>query len=512
MLLGEQYNNMGLFDVFKKKGINPYPTNVVQMVGTNTSAIQNYTGLSYVNEGYLGNADVYSIVSFLARKSASIPWYVYQLNPGEKARTNLMRYKQLSKGVANRGAYEQALIARKNAYSENIIMGTPLARLLEKPNNYQSQDQFFENLFGYRYLSGEGNVYGNDGNFGGTFSELNILPTQYLEIYPDPKDVYNILGYKLQVGGGVDLPKEKVMMWKSWNPDFDVTTRTHLRGLSPLRAAYKTLRMSNNAADASATMTGNGGAKGAITPRPLGNIVPSFTIEQANDIKRAVNENLNGVDNKGKVAVLQTPWDYMNFGLSSVDMELVNTLRMSMHQWCRVFGLPAVLFDVDTSSYNNYQNAMRDLITNTIIPMCCQLRDELNKFLVPRYGEDVFIDFDITALPEMQQDMERMVRSLRDANWLTFDEKRVAMNYQEKEGAFEYAYINQGLIPIEQAVMDLTIPPSENIEDGMDNGMDNISNNRRGDNAERDDEVSQAEERAELRARSEDDDIIEDSI
>ena len=42
--------------------------------------------------------------------------------------------------------------------------------------------------------------------------------------------------------------------------------------------------------------------------------------------------------------------------------------------------------------------------------------------------------------------------------------------------------------------------------------MDNIANNRRGDYAERDDEVSQAEERAQLRARDEDDDIIEDSI
>lgn len=482
------------------------------MVGTSSSAVQNYTGISYINEGYLGNADVYSIVSFLARKSASIPWYVYQMNPGEKARTNLIRYKQLSKGIANQGAYEQALLARKNAYSENIVMGTPLATLLERPNNYQAQDQFFENLFGYRFLSGEGNVYGNDGQLGGTFSELNILPTQYLDIYPDPKDVYNILGYKLLVGGGVNLPKENVMMWKSWNPDFNVTTRTHLRGLSPLRAAYKTLRMSNNAADASATMTGNGGAKGAITPRPLNNVVPSYTIEQAENIKRAVNEYINGVDNKGRVAVLQTPWDYMNFGLSSVDMELVNTLRMSMHQWCRVFGLPAVLFDVDTSSYNNYQNAMRDLITNTIIPMCCQLRDELNKFLVPRYGEDVFIDFDITALPEMQQDMERMVRSLRDANWLTFDEKRIAMNYQEKSGAFEYAFINQGLIPIEQAVMDLTVPPSEDIQDGMDNGMDNIANNRRGDNATSDGEISQAEERAQLRSRAENDAIIEDSL
>ena len=143
--------------------------------------------------------------------------------------------------------------------------------------------------------------------------------------------------------------------------------------------------------------------------------------------------------------------------------------------------------------------------------MCCQLRDELNKFLVPRYGEDYFIDFDITALPEMQQDMERMVRSLRDANWLTMDEKRVAMNYQEREGAFEYAYINSGLIPIEQAVMDLTVPPSEE-EDDMESESDNIANNRRGDNEDSDDEISQAEERAAMRSREEDDDVIEDSI
>jgi HK97 family phage portal protein len=491
---------MGLFDFLsRKKGLDPYQNNSKNIVGINGAVLQNYNNQSYVTEGYLGNADVYSVVSFLARKAASIPWYVYQINPGSKARTSLARYKQLSKGISNQGAYERALIERKNAYSENIVMGSPLARLLEQPNSYQAQDQFFENLFGYHFLSGEGNIYANNGGLPGSrFVELNVLPTQFLDIYPDPNDLYGILGYKLMVGMGIDLPKQQVMQFKTWNPEFNDVTRTHLRGLSPLKAAYKTLRMSNNAADASAMMTGNGGAKGAITPKPLGNVVPSFTIEQANIIKRAVNEDINTVDNKGKVAVLQTPWDYLNFGLSSVDMELVNTMRMSMHQWCRVFGLPAVLFDVDTSSYNNYQNAMRDLITNTIIPKCCNLRDELNKFLVPAFGEDVFIDFDITALPEMQQDMERMVRALRDANWLTWDEKRVAMNYEEMGGAYEYTYINQGLIPIEQAVMDLSVG-----NDGSTN--DNIANYRRGDNADSDSEISQAEERAYLRSGAKDD-------
>jgi phage portal protein BeeE len=161
----------------------------------------------------------------------------------------------------------------------------------------------------------------------------------------------------------------------------------------------------------------------------------------------------------------------MNFGLSSVDMELIKAMQVSLQQWCRVFGLPAVIFDTDTSSYNNYQNAMRDLVTNTIVPMCANLRDELNHWLLPRFGENLFIDFDITALPEMQQDMERMVRSLRDANWLTMDEKRVAMNYDEKGGPWATSYLNQGLIPIEFAGMDLNVTNDNTNDNGNDNGQ-----------------------------------------
>jgi hypothetical protein len=125
---------------------------------------------------------------------------------------------------------------------------------------------------------------------------------------------------------------------------------------------------------------------------------------------------------------------------------------------------------------------MRDLVTNTIVPKLCQLRDELNAWLVPRYGEDLYIDFDITSLPEMQQDMERMTRSLRDANWLTFDEKRVAMNYSEKEGPYEYSYVNGGLVRLDQVGMDLTVPgmvmpePIEDEDNSMDNGRDDMVN------------------------------------
>lgn len=470
---------MGIIDRFidgymKRKGLNPYPTTQPKIQGINNAVLQQYGADSYVSEGYLSNSDVYAIVSFLARKAASIPWYVYKMKPGEKAQTSLHQYKQLTKGLANKGAFEQALIKRKNAYEENIVMGSPLAKLLERPNVNQAQDQFFENLYGYRILSGEGNIYGNDGGIeGAKFVELNVLPTQFLDIYPDPKDLYGILGYKLMVGAGIDLPKDQVCQWKSWNPEFNADTRTHLRGLSPLRPGFKLLRMSNNAADASAAMTANGGAKGAIVPRAVNNSIPSLTPEQASLVQRMVNDRVNNKDQKGAIGVFQTPWDYLNFGLSSVDMELVKTMQMTLHQWCRLFGLPVVLFDTDSSSYNNYSNAMRDLITNTIMPLNCQLRDELNAWLVPRFGENVYIDFDISALPELQKDMEQMVNQLKAADWLTFDEKREAMNYEALGGAYAFSYVNQGLLPLEQINMDLTIPDDQN--GNMDNGDSQIS-------------------------------------
>ena len=122
---------MGIIDRFvdgylKRKGLNPYPVTQPKIQGVNSAILQQYGADSYVSEGYLSNSDVYAIVSFLARKAASIPWYVYQMKPGEKAQTALNQYKQLSKGLQNKGAYEMALIKRKSAYEENIVTGSPL--------------------------------------------------------------------------------------------------------------------------------------------------------------------------------------------------------------------------------------------------------------------------------------------------------------------------------------------------------------------------------------------------
>jgi hypothetical protein len=56
------------------------------------------------------------------------------------------------------------------------------------------------------------------------------------------------------------------------------------------------------------------------------------------------------------------------------------------------------------------------------------------------------------------------------------------MNYSEKEGAYEYSYVNGGLVRLDQVGMDLTVPgmvmtqPEEDEDDSNDNGRDDMVN------------------------------------
>jgi HK97 family phage portal protein len=324
--------------------------------------------------------------------------------------------------------------------------------LLNNPNPNQGQDSFFENLYGFRFLTGEGFIWGNDGNSereNAPFVEMFVLPSQLMEHYPDPNDVFGIVGWKLMFGTGMNLPKDEVLQWRSWNPKGDVYTRDYLRGFSPLEAAYKTLLMANEAETAGYAMMKNGGAKGALVPEVTNGMISQVTPEQAQMIKNHVNSDVNKAINKGNIDVMQSPWKYLDFGLSSVDMQLIESQKITLEKLCRVFGVPSILFNTDSSSYNNYQNALRDLVTNTIVPTISSLRDEMNRWLIGRYGNtNEYIDFDIQALPELQNDISKLVQGLSQANWLTMDEKRIATGYEPKGGAFDEAYVTNGLIPL----------------------------------------------------------------
>jgi len=390
-------------------------------------------------EEYLKSDAVYSIVQTIATKAASVPLYVY------KPKADATKYFRMTKSGAAFGRMYQE---RVKALGE-IVADNELSRLLMNPNPSQGADAFYVGVFSFYKLFGECFIWLNRGGIeGGKVLEMYLIPPHMVTILPDPMDLYGVAAYRFDLSGQVvDVPKEQVLHWKNFNPQFDAINRTHLRGFSPLVPGSKRVQMDSDATDATVAMYQNGGARGALTNEMLSDLTP----EQEGDLRGLINGRANGTAVKSMVATLPGKWQYLDMGLSSVDMQLLLGQEMTMKRLCALFGCPYELFQSDTT-FANKEMAMKSLITNTIMPMCYSFRDELNRVLS---DGKTYADFDFSTLPEMQDDMSKIVAAAKDSWWITPNEKRELTGYDPlKDAAMDRIYVPTGI----EDISNLTMP------------------------------------------------------
>ena len=105
------------------------------------------------------------------------------------------------------------------------------------------------------------------------------------------------------------------------------------------------------------------------------------------------------------------------------------------------------------------KEAKKALYQNAVIPELIKIKDELNRWLSPMYGDKLCIEFDFTVIPELQEESDRVVDQLSKAWWITPNEKREVMNYgvdQDDETLNDY-YIPANLIPVKPNDIDAPI-------------------------------------------------------
>ena len=80
----------------------------------------------------------------------------------------------------------------------------------------------------------------------------------------------------------------------------------------------------------------------------------------------------------------------------------------------------------------------------------------------------MFIDFDYTELPEIQKDLKDLNDSVRDAHWLTYNERRAVLRYGARpEPEMNMIYVPNSFVPIQ----DMQPIPNSNVRpDTLDAG------------------------------------------
>ena len=371
---------------------------------------------SYVDNGYALNADLYTVISWLAEKCASVPFSLY----------------------------------KKNGEDLERIHDHPILELLNsKPNALQGAGEFKQQMYGWKFITGDSYVYGTKLDSNGKIVDLFTLPASQMQIIGSDIIQKGMgcepIGYRWTYSGQlIDFNVSEVMHVKY--PNYQVDNGGDLYGMSPIKAALWLLTKSNANYQAGASNFQNSGAKGILFDK---NEVSSWSEIQAQSTQNNVNKKINGTDKRGTVAASVGNLGYINLGLSPADLQLLEDAKFNLERFCNVYHVNPNIFTT-SSTYNNIETARKISFTDAVIPQVEQMVDELQRWLVPTYGNDLVLSYDVSNIEELQADKEKQANWLFKANWLTYNEKREAMGMSRiDDETMDEIYIPSNMFPID---------------------------------------------------------------
>jgi HK97 family phage portal protein len=405
---------------------------------------------SYINQGYIINPHVYTVINKIIRPASEVPHYIYEKIADKKKEFG--RYKAAF--AANK--FEEADFWASK--SLKIVDTIPeLTKLLETPNEKQSWQEWSEQGMGFHLLTGEEFIYGlSPYGYGGMFTKLFNMPSQLtvLELgdWRNPVKGYYIDYFGFNKTDLID-PK-KVCHVKLFNPLHD-GQGSELRGMSPMSALCRVVQRSNDSGIAQVRLIQNGHPVGILSNKSERGMTP----DQALEAKKKFRETQQGAYNKGDVLITSSNLEWQALGMSSVDMQLLDADKADLESIARVYEVPLPLMLNDASTDNNMKHAQKGCWNDARLPLLSRRRDALNRWLIPpykeKYSKDLYIDYDIASIPALKQDDRELVDILKteiESATLTPNEAREIRNRERStDPNADKLYIGN-LKPLEMAM------------------------------------------------------------
>ena len=392
---------MGLFDFLNRgkkdseleqllKGLTPEQVQqaLIQRIGGGL-VVPDDNAKGYITNGYNANNVVYSAVRYITRRAAQIPLYVAKED--------------------REGNYE---------YLPNHWLND----LLEQPNDLMTRSEFVEQALGFKLLTGNTYLYKMmpTSRESGNPIQLWNLPTQYIniELSGNPATPA-IKSYNLQKLGDISFKPNEIIHLRT--PNYNYDNGEWLYGISPLKAALKTLNANNSGQTALAKLQQNLGAVGLLTKENG----PSVTSDQVKGLQRYVNKNIMGAENKGAIRVLSQAYKYTSLALDAKELEIIKANQMTARDLYAIYGLSSKLFnDPEASTYNNMTEDKKSAYTEAIIPELQSLADGLTSDLLSK-EKGLSVKLDLSGVEVLKKDIATIVNALKDAYWIPTSEKQL---------------------------------------------------------------------------------------
>lgn len=393
---------------FWQRASRTYAGDPAWMTGAGTSRLRSVGVGADTREPYQAHEALYRCVSLKARTVAAIP---VRVTAGEKDVTE-----------------------------------KEWTRLLGRPNPIQRMGEFVEHVLSWWDYQGECFV---------ALTDLDNAPTPMgrvpQRLWPVPggmvqEDVVDgvLLGWWVTLPGTthrVPFPVTSIVPLRYWNPT------NPLRGMSPLAAAMRGVRLDLKASAYSEALYDNGADPGGVLSTE-----GALSKRQREDMRKEWEERHQGVDKAGRTAVLEGGLKYQQMVVNNRDLQHLEQRMLSRKQVATVYGVPMFFLNESTDAgYAAARAAMRVLWENALLPMAKAFEDAMLHGCLANIDARLRWQFDTRQVEALRDDLgarvdqvDKMVRAGVPRNAAI---KRVDLGVPDVPGG-DVALVQAGLAPL----------------------------------------------------------------
>lgn len=418
----------GLNSIFGKKELGyPSTTGFIPLAGRWVMLTENYD--TYIEKGFKKLPYVYGIIDHICEKFSDAPRLLYK----EKDRKKAMGFHALRKGQMNpETAFKSRMLLIK-AF-EQIEEKHPYYTLFSNPNPITPTEKSFNySRCGYLALTGNSYVYSAVPGMG-----INAKIPKQLWVIPSPTcqpiagtNMDPIQGYKVSYYEPDTVPFERIQHVKLSNivSQFNSLDQM-LVGMSPMSALIPTVSQLNDAFNANGIAFQNMAPAGVLNGEPKDGV--SISEEQGMKLQDGFAQRHQGTKSWKKILVTPARVHWTQIGFSPVDMQILEFMDKAEEQIAKVYHYPLGLLN-DKGEVANQSINSRRLITDAVMPYIRRFDDADTRSVREWYSDPLLqVITDLQYFPEMQEDMQKVAQWLKDCYWLSMEEKRRVMDYEEE--------------------------------------------------------------------------------
>ncbi len=345
----------------------------------------------FADEAYIKNVIAYRSINLIAQAAASVPWQLHCECEDRK----------------------------------DAITMHPLLKLLSMPNPKEAGTAFFESLHAYRLIGGNAFILAI-GPKGEAPLELHLLRPDRVKIIAGKNGMP--LAYEYQEGDRVRqfavdrvTGRSDILHLRNFHPLHD------WYGLSPIEAAAYSIDQHNEAAKWNQALLQNGA-------RPSGALMVKMPPEggsaylnedQYTRLKKQMEDHFSGPGNAGRPLLLEGGLEWREMSHSPKDMDFIESKNSAARDIALAFGVPPQMLGIPgDNTYSNLAEARLALWEQTVIPSINHLRDSLNQWLTPMFGENLALSFDLDQISALTARRDKIWERVENASFLTMNEKR----------------------------------------------------------------------------------------